>query len=702
MATVIWNQLAFPLESDIWTPYNTNYISVTFNSGIATITYKSGTAGDNSAIRQTDGHGFPSDIGELFYVSVMMNPSFNTTFFMELSGTTDRADRVTAPANTWTRYAKVALPATDRARTDARAYIEIYNSSSANDTEQIKSPIIISLTKMYGAGNEPTAAEFERQCALNGIDLTKYHPRDTGTPRHWITTENKRLQTARSGNTVDSEDIAHFVTNCAMPLRSCQIEIEPSLAGYDSIELDYRGRNLLINIATPGNSIFTLNSDGSVSANGTVTGESWFIWNSSVTGTRSSSTQYVQTRLLPNGRYFLAKDCYVDANHQSNTYPRYSLDLSNYDGTNERKGTHCTVDSEGCMVVDDTYKYNWMRIYESKANTYSNYTFYPQIYLASEPNRTWEPCNWRKFTVNFDNKIYGGTLDLVSGKLTTEWVKQTFDGTETWEAEGTKLYRTYISGLANTDKDDTSSVVSSYLSSVTRTALYPGTATDGICLMNGDRVLVRMQSAVATLGEWKDYITAHPMQIIYKLATPLTYQLTPQEITTLLGVNNVWCNDGKVTLQYYANSPTQDSTDMFERRRRMFAINSSYPWGIKLYKNNTAYIGGNSTVDSYFTDNNFFIAGPFDTGSTDSKTYTISRNPVSTVNGGAALKLYNDLTAKSVDYWGITSSKGTSYTFTSAGRYVFFSVCKAYASTSYMYYTVDGVNHYLFKGAGVP
>lgn len=37
-------------------------------------------------------------------------------------------------------------------------------------------------------------------------------------------------------------------------------------------------------------------------------------------------------------------------------------------------------------------------------------------------------------------------------------------------------------------------------------------------------------------------------QVVYTLATPLTYQLTPQEIGVLTGKNNVWLSDGDVSL----------------------------------------------------------------------------------------------------------------------------------------------------------
>jgi hypothetical protein len=44
------------------------------------------------------------------------------------------------------------------------------------------------------------------------------------------------------------------------------------------------------------------------------------------------------------------------------------------------------------------------------------------------------------------------------------------------------------------------------------------------------------------------------VQLVYELATPITYQLTPQEITTLLGVNNVWSDCGPVDVEYPADT----------------------------------------------------------------------------------------------------------------------------------------------------
>jgi hypothetical protein len=40
---------------------------------------------------------------------------------------------------------------------------------------------------------------------------------------------------------------------------------------------------------------------------------------------------------------------------------------------------------------------------------------------------------------------------------------------------------------------------------------------------------------------------------MYALATPITVTLTPNELSTLLGANNIWSDAGKVTAEYRAD-----------------------------------------------------------------------------------------------------------------------------------------------------
>ena len=45
-------------------------------------------------------------------------------------------------------------------------------------------------------------------------------------------------------------------------------------------------------------------------------------------------------------------------------------------------------------------------------------------------------------------------------------------------------------------------------------------------------------------------------QVVYPLSTPQTYQLTPSEVETLLGMNNIWADTGNVNSLTYRADPT--------------------------------------------------------------------------------------------------------------------------------------------------
>lgn len=183
---VTWNQLARPMETGTFEAYKPANVSISYSDGVITAVNNTGGSGDAQSLRTT--YEFRRVIGEKLYASIMLKPSFtNARFALEFAGTSDRAVYADAPANVWTRHGKIAVDATSTR--NSRLYVPefIYqHGPSAGDTEQLKSLIVVNLTTMYGAGNEPTAAEFERQCALNGIDLTEAQAQTSGTLRWWI------------------------------------------------------------------------------------------------------------------------------------------------------------------------------------------------------------------------------------------------------------------------------------------------------------------------------------------------------------------------------------------------------------------------------------------------------------------------------------------------------------------------------------
>lgn len=91
-------------------------------------------------------------------------------------------------------------------------------------------------------------------------------------------------------------------------------------------------------------------------------------------------------------------------------------------------------------------------------------------------------------------------------------------------------------------------------------------------------------------------------EVVYKLATPLTYQLTPQQLfNTLYGGNNVWNNTGDSTVTYTADTmlyiqnltqPTED--DMIANNS--IASGKYFMIGNNLYKATTAIASGSQII----------------------------------------------------------------------------------------------------------
>lgn len=161
--------------------------------------------------------------------------------------------------------------------------------------------------------------------------------------------------------------------------------------------------------------------------------------------------------------------------------------------------------------------------------------------------------------------IYGGTLDVTTGVLTATMATKTLDDALNWsKSSAGNVY--YYSGNAT-------SVPYAFKSGVAALSdrfKFNGTASSGYssALSNGEfllyysstpssvREIAFKNESISTLDAWKTAVHDDPIQIVYELATPVTYQLTPQQLTTLLGDNAIWADTGDVSVQYYADTKT--------------------------------------------------------------------------------------------------------------------------------------------------
>ena len=143
--------------------------------------------------------------------------------------------------------------------------------------------------------------------------------------------------------------------------------------------------------------------------------------------------------------------------------------------------------------------------------------------------------------------VYGGTLDVVSGKLMVDRVGLDL-GNANWAkydvAQGT-LFRVSVPG-SSLSYNSTNYIVSNYkvVNAPNRAEKTSSVGAEG----NIDII----DSDYADATAFKNAMAGQ--MAVYPLATPVTYQLTPQEIKTLLGANNIWSDAGNTAITYPADT----------------------------------------------------------------------------------------------------------------------------------------------------
>lgn len=167
-----------------------------------------------------------------------------------------------------------------------------------------------------------------------------------------------------------------------------------------------------------------------------------------------------------------------------------------------------------------------------------------QIELGSTAT-TYEAYQGNTYTTALGTTVYGGTLDVTTGVLTVDRAYATVNDF-TWTYNSTyQLFWTSVSGMLRPCDLICShyeqSVVGS-LGDIPNNSIW--NKSYGFASTN----LVIKDTRFTDANTFKTNMSG--VGFVYELATPLTYNLTAQQISTLLGENNVWASTGDVTVTY--------------------------------------------------------------------------------------------------------------------------------------------------------
>lgn len=173
-------------------------------------------------------------------------------------------------------------------------------------------------------------------------------------------------------------------------------------------------------------------------------------------------------------------------------------------------------------------------------------TLYPLL-RKSDTSADFEPYKGTTYHIAFPSDagtVYGGELTINrdgTGELVIDRKFYEFDGSsdEEWYVEGTGTYkfaRTVVEPFrGRTDPAVCNEFVYGTIGN--------NTSDIGYDFNNTNHLRVRY-ALLTTLdvSEVRSYFAAHPLQIAYYIATPITYTLTTEQVMSLLGQNNVWAD----------------------------------------------------------------------------------------------------------------------------------------------------------------
>lgn len=339
------------------------------------------------------------------------------------------------------------------------------------------------------------------------------------------------------------------------PLQSLKFSIEPKqsgsgdpsptnvrpISGWSQVDAVAAGANLLPlrsgsttqngQTFTPGNGTLVIN--GTANANNALYLKD---------GTTEGNKIY-----LPAGTYVVSGfEDYDDVN----TYVGVNVNSTSgaYTATS-KSGNHTFTVAEGDYVFP--------RARIASGAVMDNYVLKPMIRRISDAS-AFAPYSGTPITIFLGQTVYGGTLDVTSGKLTVDRGYATISSFSSKSGSTANMVYAYQGITSTVKKPSADSVAVDLLSDKfvksnfgSTGGLY-GTDKLGIAVNTNGTVYVGFgKNGVSSLADANTWVAANPIQVVYPLATPIEIDLAPVSVNSLLGQNNVWASCGDTELDYY-------------------------------------------------------------------------------------------------------------------------------------------------------
>ena len=183
---------------------------------------------------------------------------------------------------------------------------------------------------------------------------------------------------------------------------------------------------------------------------------------------------------------------------------------------------------------------------------FQNVDYDIQVAISSS-NISYEEFTGNTYTAIWSDEdpgiVYMGSVDTITGILTVNALLVTYDGSEdeNWQIQGdTYKYGTIHVSDLDYDKRE---------NSISDTFVYASIGNSnsnigfGFVSTNDLRIRKALDTSL-TASDFKQYLSLNPVKILYPIKIPVTYQLDPITVESIVGTNYVMADTGTVSVEY--------------------------------------------------------------------------------------------------------------------------------------------------------
>ncbi len=256
-----------------------------------------------------------------------------------------------------------------------------------------------------------------------------------------------------------------------------------------------------------------------------------------------------------------------------------------------------------------------------------------QLELGSTPT-PYEPYTGQTYPITFPTEagtVYGAYVDVLNGELVVDraiYRYEEFAGKISSDATNVYGYVRFICDFNNDKKQGITNVSSNLFPTHYATipqstdfeAISGHSSLNGVYLsINESRLSGDLSTSDGRAAAIRNWSRENGLEICYELAEPIHYPLTPTEIKTLLGTNNIWSNTGDTAVEYLMS----DVSWYVEKKLKAF---QSVLAGVE----DSAVASKNYSTDSYliFNDDIYRVTKTITAGETIEEGVNVTKTTV--------------------------------------------------------------------------